>query len=288
MANIGTDAVALLRYLSQHPVGARRPVRALANFISWQIRSRLNPGSHVEPWVAGSRLVVQRGMVGATGNLYFGLHEFSDMGLLLHLLKPGDLFLDVGANVGTYTVLAGAVREARCLSFEPDPETATKLRANLAANAIADRVTIHETALGASDGEIAFTVGLDTINRVASAEEPHRIVPMARLDSLIGDIEPVLMKVDVEGHEDAMFAGAQQVLQKPSLLAIMTESAGPETLASFARFGFERRFYNPWTRSLSADPNPWHDNNMLFVRNIDAIMDRVAATPAIKLFGLRL
>jgi hypothetical protein len=51
------------------------------------------------------------GMTGATGNLYVGLHEFEEMAFLLHFLRPGDLFADVGANVGSYTILAAVAVE---------------------------------------------------------------------------------------------------------------------------------------------------------------------------------
>jgi len=44
--------------------------------------------------------VARPGETGVTGNIYTGLHEFSSMGYLLHVLREGDLFVDVGANVG--------------------------------------------------------------------------------------------------------------------------------------------------------------------------------------------
>ena len=44
-------------------------------------------------WIKGSKLIVRNGMTGATGNIYCGLHEFADMGFVLHLLRPGDLAL---------------------------------------------------------------------------------------------------------------------------------------------------------------------------------------------------
>ena len=45
-------------------------------------------------------------MHGVTGNVYCGLHDFAEMSFMLHLLRAGDLFADIGANVGSYTVLA--------------------------------------------------------------------------------------------------------------------------------------------------------------------------------------
>jgi hypothetical protein len=59
------------------------------------------------PYVNETRLLVKPGMAGATGNVYAGLHEYEDMAFVLHALRPSSRFVDVGANVGTYTVLAG-------------------------------------------------------------------------------------------------------------------------------------------------------------------------------------
>ena len=57
-------------------------------------------------------------MTGATGNIYAGLHEFVDMAFCLHLLRSGDLFVDVGANIGSYTVLASKVAGANSVTLE--------------------------------------------------------------------------------------------------------------------------------------------------------------------------
>jgi hypothetical protein len=97
-----------LRFIVQHPLSSKRPAAARLRYIRWQIESRLRP--EVEfTWIEGSKLVVRNGMTGATGNIHCGLHEFADMVFLLHLLRPGDLFVDVGANIGSYSVLASAV-----------------------------------------------------------------------------------------------------------------------------------------------------------------------------------
>lgn len=57
-------------------------------------------------------------MTGATGNIYVGLHEFEDMAFLLHVLRRTDLFVDVGANIGSYTILAGGAAGAKLLLNE--------------------------------------------------------------------------------------------------------------------------------------------------------------------------
>jgi hypothetical protein len=124
-----------LRIILGHPLSGRQPVRSVARYLAWQIGARI-VSPQTRAWSGGSRLMVERGMTGATGNIYCGLHEFADMGFLLHLLQADDLFLDIGANVGSYTVLASAVRGARTIAFEPDLTSCARLSRNVSANRI--------------------------------------------------------------------------------------------------------------------------------------------------------
>jgi hypothetical protein len=57
------------------------------------------------PWVVSCRLVIKRGKVGAKGKRCIGLHEFEDMGFLLHFLRLDELLIDIDPNVGSCTVL---------------------------------------------------------------------------------------------------------------------------------------------------------------------------------------
>ena len=91
------------RFISNHPLTCDHRAEAFLRFAHWQITARLND-EVIIPWIEGTRLAVKRGMTGATGNIYTGLHDFPEMAFLLHFLRPGDLFYDVGANVGSYTV----------------------------------------------------------------------------------------------------------------------------------------------------------------------------------------
>ncbi len=123
----------LNRLFSTHPLSREEPAKAWMRFLRCQIRSRLHT-EVVFQWIGGQSLLVRRGMTGATGNICVGLHEFSDMMVALHFLREGDLFLDIGANVGSYSVLASGVCRARSWAFEPDSITAEHLRRNLKLN----------------------------------------------------------------------------------------------------------------------------------------------------------
>ena len=168
-----------LQFIARHPLSSRRPLSAYWRYARWQIESRLRD-EVIFDWVAGSKLVARNGMTGATGNIYCGLHEFVDMAFLLHLLRPGDLFVDVGANIGSYTILASAVCGARSIAIEPDPGTVQSLNRNIEANSIGDRVTVIEAAVGAAAGTVCFTIGQDTTNRVATDIDVYPVHVMTR------------------------------------------------------------------------------------------------------------
>src|SRR5208337_4267417 len=128
-------------FFSTHPLTRGAPMQAWARFIWWQLRSRFQEETIV-PWIAGQRLAVRRHMTRATGNIYAGLHEFVDMMLALHFLREGELFLDIGANVGSYTVIGSGVCGAKTWAFEPDPDTVRALKRNIEINGLDSLVTV--------------------------------------------------------------------------------------------------------------------------------------------------
>ena len=120
-----------LRTQGRHPLNRKSSWRAAFDFSLAQIAARLVPGEVCVPFPNGTRLLVPPHMKGAAHFIYPGLCEFEDMGFALHFLRPDDLFLDVGANIGAYTVLAAGAAGCRVIAFEPAPATFRSLQANL-------------------------------------------------------------------------------------------------------------------------------------------------------------
>lgn len=225
-------------------------------------------------------------MTGATQNIYVGLHEFADMMLPLHFLREGDLFLDVGANVGSYTVLASGVCRAKTLAFEPDPDTSRHLKRNIAINSLEGLATVHEYALGATQGEVAFTVGLDSVNRIAAADEKNvRIVPLERLDAVIAGSQPIMIKIDVEGAEEGVLQGAKTLLANPCLKVIELETVTIESASILNKSQFERAYYDPFSRRMSKSPTHLNSSNSLFVRDWPFVSDRLATAGRVNIRG---
>ncbi|MBV9995181.1 MAG: FkbM family methyltransferase [Caulobacteraceae bacterium] len=277
-----------LRFVTGHPLTRGRPLRALGRYAHWQLQSRLC-GEVVVDWISGARLAVRTGMTGATGNIYCGLHEFADMAFLLHLLRPGDLFLDVGANVGSYTVLASKVCGAKTVAFEPDGAAAERLRQNIQLNDIEDLARVCQFVVGAETGEVAFTVGLDTTNHVTQgAAGPVRTAAVRRLDDTPGCGAPTMIKLDVEGYEEQVIAGAYSTLAAPSLLAIETELQSPEVERALLGLGFRRAYYDPFRRILTDEPGEVRASNGLYLRNPGEVLARVRVAPVRSVVGVRL
>lgn len=227
-------------------------------------------------------------MVGATGNWYCGLHEYEDMAFVLHVLRPNDHFLDVGANIGSYTLLAGGAVGARVTSIEPAPETFSKLRRNVLVNGLEGRVRLLETGVSDRTGVASFTSGLDAVNHIvtdAAETQDGTQISVSTIDQLLVADVPTVIKIDVEGHEKQVIAGAQRTLDDPQLLAVLVETNGSgarygntdsDIVAQMSRHGFHPFSYEPVARRLNAGYH--HGGNTIFVRLLEAVQSRLCTS----------
>jgi len=269
----------LHRFFCTHPLTRDAKLRAWARFVSWQINSRIRT-EVVVPWILDLRLAARRGMTGATGNLYCGLHEFFDMMLLLHFLRSDDLFLDIGSNIGCYAILASGGCGAATWAFEPDPDTVSGLRRNVEVNSLQGLVTVHDVALGSSDSTVPFTIGYDTVNRVASSSDSNvRMVRQKPLDSLLEGRSPGMIKLDVEGYEEEVVTGASKTLQNRALKVIVIETVTPNIRAELLRNDFIEANYDPFGRTLGHGPRTSGVSNLLFVRDREFVTQRLGSKP---------
>ena len=283
-----------LRFLWRHPLLHGRPWVAFGRFLWWQGLSRLQPGRHRHRWVGGTQLWLKKGWGGLTGNYYAGLHEFEDMAFLLHFLRADDLFADVGANMGGYTILARGVRQARTVSYEPVPQTFARLLDNLQLNAAADeRSRLVNAAVGAHRGHLRMSDGQDAMNHVAGADESAVLeVPVVSLDEDLMEV-PLLLKVDVEGFETEVLRGARRHLADPTLRALIIELNGlgqrygydDQALhAELLAAGFAPYAYEPFGRRLRRLPT-FGPHNTIYCRDLPFIEARLAAAPAVTVLG---
>jgi len=160
---------------------------------------------------------------------FLGGYEPEISRLIRHLLASSSCAIDVGANVGIHTIaMAKAAPHGRILACEPNPDLIRRLKSNLELNR-ASNVDVMEVAVSDTVGESSLHVPLETTNRgqarlsSVSDKEKVVVVPSETVDSLVkrsgaGRID--LIKIDVEGFEAAVLAGAHDTLQrhKPALI----------------------------------------------------------------------
>jgi FkbM family methyltransferase len=144
-------------------------------------------------------------------------------------LTRGDVFLDIGANIGFFTALAGVIvgDTGRVIAFEPHPDAASRLRETLAQNALGPSIDIVQAVAGDVDGSTRLFFPADS---VLSTTDPARSplaghytfdrwadVPSVTVDRWFAehaDLLPRLraVKIDVEGTETEVLAGMERTL----------------------------------------------------------------------------
>lgn len=287
-------ALGVLRFITSHPLNSHRKLNALVRFAKWQIGSRLVPGAVSVDWIGGAKILVRPGETGLTGNVYAGLHEFHDMSFVLHALRPDDLFVDVGANLGSYTILACAAVGARGFAFEPVPATFARLTEHIHLNNIATRALCRNVGIGREPAVMRFTADLDTLNHVLAPDEVHERaidVPIVTLDAALEGAAPFLIKIDVEGYELPALEGSRATLSNPALNAIIIELNGSgarygfdesQILRLLIEYGFSTYRYDPLDRRLTnAAGRTEPRGNTLFLRNEALIRERLRTAPKI-------
>jgi len=266
----------ILKFIYGHPLNKENKVGSILRFIKWQLNSRLGGGSFVYNWINDSKLIIKNGMTGATGNIYVGLMEYEDMSFLLHYLQEDDLFYDVGANIGVYTVLASKVKKARTICFEPLPNTYEKLLDNIQINRL-DNVISKNIGLSFEPSKLYFTTTKDTMNSVAlESDKEKQEVDVDTLDNISQEYGiPKMIKIDVEGYETNVLKGANSILKSDTLEVIILELNGSGKKFGFndddihnnlLEYGFLPYTYNPFDRKI-IKLETYGTHNTIYIKN---------------------
>ncbi|TAJ41542.1 MAG: FkbM family methyltransferase [Reyranella sp.] len=191
------------------------------------------------PWLAGTTVDVTLGNDNSLCLYVCGSFEPNEFNFLDRLLKPGMVFVDVGANDGYYTLFAARRigPEGRIVAVEPSSRERGHLERNIARNGVGN-VEIVPAALGAAPGHadlhLAHGVhtGHNTLGRFAHDDVvPARVerVPVETLDGVVRRLalpRVDVVKIDVEGGEANVIAGARTVLQSMRPVLMMEVSDG--------------------------------------------------------------
>lgn len=191
-------------------------------FASW--RRRLRP--MFERWIAsggGLRSELPGGeivqMAAAFRHMTWNPREYA---AFRAAVRPGDVILDAGANVGAYTLLFAQWTGAagRVFAFEPDPDACRGLEQHVALNGLGERITVVRAAItdGASERIPFATFGSSGISRIAARDEAGVVhdVAATSIDRFCDarGVVPSTIKIDVEGAELAALRGARRTIAR--------------------------------------------------------------------------
>jgi FkbM family methyltransferase len=282
-------------FIHRHPLARKHLFRVYFRFISWQVQLLFSNKLIALHFVGSTKIFAKRGLTGITGNIYTGLQDFEEMSFLLHLLRETDTFFDVGANVGSYSILASGVCNSKSLSIEPVLRTFEILKNNIGLNHLQHKIKPINAAAGNEQTSIKFTYDQDATNHVISAYESdydYITVPVVKLDQYSSE-NPVLLKIDVEGFESQVVLGAEKLLNQKSLKAIIIELNG-----SGGRYGFNEELihlkltahgfrpynYDPFKRELRKLDH-YGNFNTIYLRDLCFINERLKSANAFKIFS---
>ena len=258
--------------------------------MTWHWRTREDGGDAADAIVTvdgRTRLLARPHQFSAVWTVYDGVHEWEELQFCLRYLRPGDHFVDVGANVGVFSTLVGTrIPGVRITAVEPFPPVREDLEANVALNDL--EISVVGSAVSDVAGEATFEVlGRDVLNRLApdgGGGAGGITVPVTTLDELVGSDTPALIKIDVEGSELLVMKGAHRLLSNQAAAPVLVfEHAGhgahfgispAEVRAYLNELGY--RIY-----LLDGKLTPWHSDappptlNVIACRDITAVRSRL-------------
>lgn len=163
---------------------------------------------------------------------YSTLPDFIEMQFMKSYLKPGDAYLDIGANIGTYSLYAASlVGDSGVVdAFEASPETADKLQKQITLNQL-EQVNLHRVAVSDKNGEIDYDLtGDDCTAHISFGESDNddlKKIKAVRLDDYLNPaLKYAMGKMDIEGAEILALKGAEKMLAQANPPVWQLELAG--------------------------------------------------------------
>lgn len=161
--------------------------------------------------------------------VYAPIPDRAEIETLRKLCDEKTVFLDIGANVGAYSIMLCDVAAGGVYAFEPHPFTAGRCKMNFLLNALDERRVV-QVALADKVGETNFTndVNVSAMNKITDDVKNSICVPVLTLDTWAESANfkkdtNFIVKIDVEGFEETVLRGANKFLTTASIRGIIIE-----------------------------------------------------------------
>lgn len=273
-----TKAREMWRFLKSQDAFRRAPVLTLFRSAAWYGKCFLGKPTVLElsRWKIQMMFPSQRK---GFGKFVFAFREYyePELAYLEKVLSPGMVFVDVGANFGVYTLVAGRLvgQTGKVLAFEPTARSFATLQQNLELNRF-QNVAAFQVALGESRSKAWLNYGWDPvgnwIGERSRGESQGEDVQSESLDQVLEEkvVQRVdVIKIDVEGGEERVLRGAIRCLMKCNPIVIFEFNAAcalrcglsPWGAADFlASLGYQFMLLGDCARSADPDARPAYFN----------------------------
>ncbi len=245
-------AVVVTRLMSQVPM-LDRPYNMAAYHTGAAVVDALGPGAHGFATLGdGAQVRVPLDDPGFRRLWLGGAYETDVVSFARAVLRPGDVAVDVGANVGVHSLRFAALigPGGAVHAFEPNVDLITSLKDSIRRNGWEDRVVVHPVALGTQKGSGTLYVN-DAIGLLSSTDRPEWLggatekrIRIARLDDVASLRErPVrLMKIDVEGAEAAVLSGGSALFEHAPPQHVIAEASSSVDAAPMVDWLIDRGY----------------------------------------------
>jgi FkbM family methyltransferase len=208
----------VVKFIWQHPSNEGRRTRAVLRAVGFQARARIFRKRTLARLGLRSAIWADLHRTGASRVVYANPPDYYEMLIWRDFLVKGDIFVDVGANVGSYSIWAAELG-ADVIALEPAEDTFALLEENVALNDYP--IKAIRAAAGATQGIARFTKGRDCVNRI----DPDGVTEVAVLtvDSIIGNHTIAGLKIDVEGFEIDVLRGCERALSEHRVRLLQLE-----------------------------------------------------------------
>ena len=204
----------------------KNPIEAILKRLLWRFHWTFSNRPYLISFAESLKISVPKS--GSASLIYYqGFSELQTADFVMQFLKPGMTFVDVGAHIGEYTLLAAKLvgTSGKVHAFEPQTSLFPLLNKNIEINEI-EHVNLNQSALSDRVGEIEFEIfdepSVSSIRKPKTTTENGKdskivSVPTTSLDCYCDSLgqKVNLIKVDVEGAEKLVFEGAKSLMELP-------------------------------------------------------------------------
>jgi FkbM family methyltransferase len=257
----------------------------------WYIINGISNKEVSIPFVNKTKLLLKRKVSGRE-YYFYTLPEFHDMLLVARLMRGNSNLIDVGANIGSYSVIAASsYAESAIVAFEPSSQAFSLLSKNIANNNLEKQVTIHNLAVGDTNSTVSISKRRGAENQIINSKNNNtqwavEKVPQITLDSCIKHVSKFsVLKIDVEGYEHAVLLGANKLLRNENMQIVILETCGHSVhfeknediiFKLLNNYGFTPYYYDAYSNKLTPQyGKSGRSTNTVFVKNLELIMSKI-------------